>query len=111
MSNGYGTAHAKAGAQSSKSFLEFGISTNFFCRLSASLPVIWKREIAILKRHKLRAHYVGDSACASRGPEWAKFPGTLESAITFSPDSRQAYGSFASVRSRSQIVTNFAHFS
>ena len=53
---------------------------------------------------------VGASACAGSGQDGAKFPGSLESAETFSLDSLQACESFAIVRSQNEMATNFAQF-
>ena len=44
-----------------------------------------------------------------RDPKWKKYAGLLESDQTFSADSLQSCQSFASVRSRSLSVRNFAH--
>ena len=39
--------------------------------------------MAKLNGHELRAGLVGPSACGGSGPEWAKFPGFLESGKLF----------------------------
>ena len=74
---------------------QFRIGPNVFLRLFESLQVICKRYIPKLNGHKLRTVLVGLSACAGSGPEWAKFPGSLELAQTFSLDSLKACESFA----------------
>ena len=99
---GRGQCMRSHGPKVGKVSWRFGIGPDFFCRLSASLRVICKRQIANLKRHKLRVPQIRGSACAGTGPEQVKFPGVSEKAQTFSGDSREACESFSS-------VTNFAH--
>ena len=53
-------------------------------------------------------HFRSDQAHArGGGPEFLRFPGTLESAQTSSADSGQAGDSFASVKSQTKFALNF----